>query len=50
LVTVVLGRLPKQGDWLPWGPFWLEVLEMDQHCVKELRITRTAFGVKQQDT
>ncbi len=39
LVAVLLGRLPKEGDWVPWGGLRMEVLQMEQYRVSQVRIT-----------
>ena len=39
MVIAVLGRIPKEGDRIPWDDFWVEVVDMDRNRVYKLRIS-----------
>ena len=43
MLIAVLGRIPNEGDRIPWDDFWLEVVEMDRNRVDKLRIIRSSM-------
>jgi len=36
----VLGRIPEEGDRIPWEDYWIEVVDMDRNRVDKLRIVK----------
>ena len=40
MVVSVLGRIPDEGDRIPWEDFWIEVVDMDRNRVDKLRIVK----------
>ena len=40
MVVTVLGRIPEEGDRIPWEDFWIEVVDMDRNRVDKLRIVK----------
>ena len=44
MLIAVLGRIPNEGDRIPWDDFWLEVVEMDRNRVDKLKITRGSLS------
>jgi len=40
MVVTVLGRIPEEGDRIPWEDYWIEVVDMDRNRVDKLRIVK----------
>ncbi|MBT5925952.1 MAG: HlyC/CorC family transporter [Verrucomicrobia bacterium] len=52
MVIAALGRIPNEGDRIPWDNFWVEVVDMDRNRVDKLRISKGSMTspVPQQET
>jgi CBS domain containing-hemolysin-like protein len=52
MVIAALGRIPNEGDRIPWDHFWVEVVDMDRNRVDKLRITKGSMSssANEQDT
>jgi putative hemolysin len=44
MVIAALGRIPNEGDRIPWDHFWVEVVDMDRNRVDKLRITKGSMS------
>ncbi len=49
MVIAALGRIPNEGDRIPWDHFWVEVVDMDRNRVDKLRITKGSMSFPLED-